>query len=77
MADADREIAWSHSVDFENPSPGGQSIENVVGPGWEAAAFFADLIAVVAMTNQGAEAAVAEWREANAQAEEANGPDEL
>lgn len=58
------QIRWQHRVDFEDASPTGNSINNIVRPGWEAVGMFADVISAVALTKQTAEEALAEYDEA-------------
>lgn len=74
--DDDREICWSHQVDFEGLVPNGKAVENIVSLGWNAAARFAEVIAAVALTNQGADEAWAEWLQGQESAEK-EGPEEL
>lgn len=65
MVFADGHIRWSHRVDFEGSNPTGVSIDRIVGPGWGAAAEFADVIAAVALTKQSAVDAISEYEEEN------------
>lgn len=71
-------VRWTHRVDFEGSSPTGKSIEQIVGPGWNAVETFADTVAAVALTKQTAEEAIGEYdaaQERDSDSEEA--PSEL
>jgi hypothetical protein len=72
-------VRWVHRVDFEGGSPTAKSLHQIVGPGWDTAAEWADVIAAVAITKQTAEEALEEFDEEQRQRQEAedNGPSEL
>lgn len=59
-ADDDR-IRWVHRVDFEGSSPTGNSVERIVGPGWERVSAFIETICAVALTKQSAAEAIEEF----------------
>jgi hypothetical protein len=63
-------IRWQHGVDFEGAIPSATSIRQIVGCGWNDMEEFIDPVVAVAMTNQTAEAALAEFDEARAKAAE-------
>lgn len=72
-------IRWVHRVDFEGASPTAKSVHQIVGPGWETAAEWADVIAAVAITRQTADEALEEFDEEQRRRQEAEdgGPTEL
>jgi hypothetical protein len=57
-------ILWFHRVDFEGSTPTALSINNIVGPGWDLAKNFGEVIAAVALTRQSAAEALQEYDEA-------------
>lgn len=75
----DGRIRWMQRVDFEGGSPTVKSLHQIVGPGWDTVAEWADVIAAVAITKQTAEDALAEFDEEQRKQQEAedNGPSEL
>ncbi len=56
-------VRWRNSVDFEGGAPSGITIKNNFQPGWDAADRFSDTLTAVAITNQSAEEAIAEYDE--------------
>lgn len=75
----DGRIRWMQRVDFEGGSPTVKSLHQIVGPGWDTVAEWADVIAAVAITKQTAEEALEEYDEEQRQRQEAedDGPSEL
>ena len=76
---SDGGIRWMQNVDFEGAEPSGQSIELMVGPGWQALSYWAETIAAVALTKVSAEEAYQQLveSEANGMGDDAEGPKEL
>jgi len=76
---ADGSIRWMQKVDFEGVELNGRSIELMVDPGWQAASYWAETIATVALTKVSAEEAYEQQRqaEANSKEEDSEGPSEL
>ena len=56
-------VRWQHRVDFEGSSPSGITIKNNFQPGWNAVERYASLISAVALTNQSANEAIAEYEQ--------------
>ncbi|SFZ85401.1 hypothetical protein SAMN02983003_2564 [Devosia enhydra] len=56
-----RVVRWHHATDFEGSNPTGTTIRLNVVNGLETVKHYADLIAAVALTNQKADAAFAEF----------------
>ena len=73
----DGEIRWHHRVDFQGSEPTGQSVEQIVGPGWNFAEIFASTIAAVALTKQTAADAIAEFDESQKNGEEGSDDGEV
>lgn len=83
--EGDRRIRWRQRVDFEGSKISGASIRNNFKPGWDATEMFSSVIAAVALTNQSAKDAIAEfdkerdeaWRNSTAEETDTEGPSEL
>lgn len=83
--EGDRRIRWRNRIDFEGSNISGASIRNNFKPGWDGTEMFASVIAAVALTNQSAKDAIAEYdkerdeaRRASASQEtDTEGPTEL
>lgn len=73
----DGEVRWHHRVDFQGSEPTGQSIDQIVGPGWNIAETFASTIAAVALTKQTAADAIAEFDESQRNSEEGSDDGEV
>lgn len=71
------QVRWMQKVDFEGVKPNARSIELMVGPGWDAMAYFADAVAAVALTKATAEEAIQQLMEAENKSSDSDGPTEL
>lgn len=71
------QVRWMQKVDFEGVEPNAWSIELMVGPGWDAMAYFADTFAAVALTKATAEEAIQQLMEEENNSNDSDGPTEL